>query len=533
MSYVQERRVTMVTTMPSPSSRLDAISQRAPSVEELTQALQPWQGRLITQQALHWTARGVLAGLICACLILALSRLLPWATAPYWASGIAVACAILAFFTALWYRPSLDSTTRIVDAQLKLHNRMSTAWELRTATSTLVRLQRSDALKQLQQHTPSTTIPLRFHRTFVLICLLAIGSLTLLAVLPNPMTAVLQQQATFQAKIAGQITAIDKLRKDLAQQSDLSLAQKKQIDQTLKALETQLQQAHNSAEAQLALAQAQAKLKQLRDPQIARKAQASAAAASALQHSSNSALISVGQALSKGDSKALHEALQNLADQASRLTPEQRRQLAQEIEAAANQAAQDPALSSALHQLAKALTEGNQSEISDAMESVQKVIDQNSTAQAQDNALNHIAQSLQQSADAIASTTDGTKSPAQSQHQPQSQPGQSQQGAQVQGQQGNNQGRQGQTGTNGNGSTGTDPGKDEQVFVPGQIRSGTSTQSDDPNNTGVVQPGNSQPYKQVLQQYNQMAHAAIDNSNVSPDTKNLVHDYFNALEGQQ
>lgn len=524
--------MTMATTIESPSSRLDTRSQRAPSVEELMQALQPWRTRLITRQALHWTARGVLAGLICSCLILAISRLLLWATAPYWAGSIAAACAILACFAALWYRPSLASTTRIVDKQLKLHNRMSTAWELRAATSTLARLQRSDALKQLQQHTPSTTIPLRFHHIFVLTCLLALCSLVLLIVLPNPMTGVLQQQAAFQAKIAAQITTIEKLRKDLPQQSDLSPSQKKQADQILKDLETQLQQAHNSTEAQQALAQAQAKLNQLRDPHIASKGQASSAAGSALQNSSNPALSSVGQALSKGDNKALHEALQKLATQASQMTPEQRQQLAQEIEAAANQAAQDPALSSALHQLAKALTEGNPSEISDAMQAVQKVSDQNSTAQAQDNALDHVAQSLQQSANALAATSDGTQSPGQGQPQQQSQPGQSQQGQQVTGQQGNGQGGQGQNGTNGNGNTGTKPGKDEQVFVPGQISSGTSTQSDDPNNTGVVQPGSSQPYKQVLQQYRQMAHDAIDNSNVPPDTKNLVHDYFNALEGQ-
>jgi hypothetical protein len=37
----------------------------------------------------------------------------------------------------------------------------------------------------------------------------------------------------------------------------------------------------------------------------------------------------------------------------------------------------------------------------------------------------------------------------------------------------------------------------------------------------------------VIEQYNQMAHDAIDNSNVAPDLKDLVHDYFNTLEGQQ
>jgi len=57
------------------------------------------------------------------------------------------------------------------------------------------------------------------------------------------------------------------------------------------------------------------------------------------------------------------------------------------------------------------------------------------------------------------------------------------------------------------------------------------TQTND--NNGVVQPGKAVPYSQVIQDYNQMAHDAIDNSNVSPSEKDLVHSYFDTLEGQK
>ena len=79
--------------------------------------------------------------------------------------------------------------------------------------------------------------------------------------------------------------------------------------------------------------------------------------------------------------------------------------------------------------------------------------------------------------------------------------------------------------------TGSKSGKNEQVSVPGQVGSGSSTQSNDGNN-GVVQQGSSVPYSQVIEEYDQMAHDAIDNSNVSPDLKDLVHDYFDSLAGQ-
>ena len=99
---------------------------------------------------------------------------------------------------------------------------------------------------------------------------------------------------------------------------------------------------------------------------------------------------------------------------------------------------------------------------------------------------------------------------------------------QGQGQQGG-QGKGGQGGSNG---AGGQQGKTEQVYVPGQTGSGASTQSND-NTSGVVQQGSSVPYSQVVQQYNQQAHDAIDNSNAPPDVKDLVHNYFDALEGQQ
>jgi hypothetical protein len=68
--------------------------------------------------------------------------------------------------------------------------------------------------------------------------------------------------------------------------------------------------------------------------------------------------------------------------------------------------------------------------------------------------------------------------------------------------------------------------------VPGQIGSGSSKTGTD-NNNGVVQDGSSVPYNQVIQDYSQAAHDSIDNSGVTPDTKDLVHDYFNSLEGQK
>ena len=537
-------------------SRIEALNQEPLDSESVVRAFQPWRQRLSVQQLLRWTTRGIAVGLLLACIVLLIARLMPWASALAWATGCALACTLLTIGVAIWRRPSLARTARLVDARLSLHDRLSTAWELREQTTTLVRLQRRDALKQLQKHKPASTISLRPHRRGVLLFAVVVLVCVLLIVLPNPMTAIIKQQQAFQTRIAKQVASIDKVRQVLDQQAGLSPQERQKIDQILSDLENKLQQSKNDTQAQQAIAQAQAKLNQQSDPQATNLQQANAAASSALQGSNNSDLKALGNALANNDSKQVSNDLQNLASQIGKMSAQQRSQLAHPLENAANQAGQqNPALSSALHQLAKAVTDGSQSEIADASNALQQATDQNAAAQAKNSSINQASQGLQQAANNLASANDGSKSQNQGQGQlgqgqgqgqqaqgQGQQPGQGQgQGQQSQGQgqgqqgqgQGQGQGQQGQGrgGSGGTNGAGNNQGKNEQVTIPGQTSSGSSTQSAD-NNTGVVQSGSTVPYSQVIAQYNQMAHNEIDSSNVSPDMKDLVHNYFNSLEGQ-
>ena len=315
------------------------------------------------QQMLHWTGTGLIVGIMLACLLLLISRLIPWASAPSWAIALGMACLLCSFGVALWYRPSFTRTARLVDVRLTLHDRLSTAWELRNESAPLITLQRRDALKQLGKHTPVTAVTLRPRRSFLILFAVVVIALALLVFLPNPMTTVLQQQAALQARIARQVAAINRIRQVIDSQTTTSAQDRAQIDKILRDAAAQLQNARNEAQAQQIIAQAQAKLNQLLDPQAANKAQAQAAASSALQNSSNSNLSSAGRALANGDGKGLDAALQKLASQVNGMTPAQRAQLAQQLEQAANQASQNPQLSSALHQLAKAIAGGNPSEV--------------------------------------------------------------------------------------------------------------------------------------------------------------------------
>src|SRR5579883_97246 len=514
--------------------------------ERLTAALRPWQRRLTLEQTARWSATGLISGLALACLLLVISRLVPWAEAFYWAGGVALACVLVALAAAFLYRPSLQRTARLVDRRVSLRDRLATAWEMREQTSALSTLQRRDALQQLGRHTPVAAISLRPRRSRLVLFAVVALALALLVWLPNPMTAVIQQQRAFQTRIAKQITAIEHIRQTTDQQPQLTAQQRAAIDKILRQLEAELKNAKNETQAQQAIANAQSKLSQLQNPQAANQQQASQNASAVLQSSGNPNLNQIGQALASGNSSQLKSALQNLAKQLSKMTPQQRQQLAQQLAQAANAATGDPALSSALQQLSKAVASGDQSDISAATNAVEQAAAQEAATQAQSSSIGQTEQALQQTANALASSTDSSSQTAQGQQQGQQSQGQGQQsqgqgqnqgqgqgqGQQSQGQgQGQGQGGQGVGGTKGNNSSGNKSGKDEQVTVPGQVGSGNSTESTGGNNT-PVQPGHPVAYSQVIAQYAQAAHDAIDNSSVSPDLKDLVHGYFNNLEGQ-
>src|SRR5260370_17178488 len=108
----------MATIAPS---RYGAITQRVTDGKRLTEALHPWRRRLWAQQMLRWTENGFITGIILACLLLLISRLIPWTGVFYWAIGIATASLLFALGIALLYLPSFAPTPRLIHTPLPLH----------------------------------------------------------------------------------------------------------------------------------------------------------------------------------------------------------------------------------------------------------------------------------------------------------------------------------------------------------------------------------------------------------------------------
>lgn len=494
--------------------------------QKLTLALLPWRRRLSLQQSLRWITNGLVAGLLLACLLLLIARFIAFPAVLAWVVAVIAVSLLCALGFAIYYRPTLAGSARCLDALLGLHDRLGTAWEYREDSSSLPALQRRDALEKLAAFAPARAISLRPGRARLLATGLVALAFILLIVLPNPVSAAYQQQQAFQNSLSRQIAQLNHIRQLIDSQAATSQQVRDQIDKILQQAMSQLQQAKDANQAQQILAQAQQQLDQLRDPQATTKTSANAAASSILQNSPNPNVKAAGKALATGDSKGLSNALQKLASQVNSMSANQRAQLAQQITQAANAASGNPPLASALQQLAKSVADGNPNDIADAINAVKSASAAANAEQSTTNSINQAARALQNTANTLASTnTSGSNSTA-NQIPASLVPGQGRSPSPSQ------SSGQGDQGTGGQGNKGNKTGKSEQVFVPGQVNSGNSTITSNGDN-GTVQQGTSVSYAQVLAQYTQMAHDAIDNSNIPPDLKQLISGYFNSLNQQK
>ena len=494
--------------------------------QKLALALHTWRRRLSLQQGLRWITNGLVAGLLLACLLLLVSRFVAFPAVLFWIIVVITVALLCAVGFAIYYRPRLAASARRVDALLGLRDRLGTAWEYREDVSSLPALQRRDALEKLAAFAPARAVSLRPGRARLLtIGVVALAFILLLA-LPNPVNTAFQQQQAFQNSLSRQIAQLNHIRQLIDSQASTSQQVRDQLDKILQQAMSQLQQAKDATQAQQILAQAQQQLNQLRDPQAGVKANANASAASTLQSSPNATVKAAGKALATGDNKGLSNALQKLASQVGSMSADQRAQLAQQIAQAANAASGSPQLASALQQLAKSVADGNANDVADSIKAVENASAAASAQQSTTNAINQAAQALQNTANAVASSSNSSPNATANQIPNSLVPGQGRSPSN------SPSSSQGDQGTGGQGDKGSKTGKSEQVFVPGQVNSGNSTITSN-GDSGTVQQGTSVSYAQVLAQYMQMAHDAIDNSNIPPDLKNLISGYFDSLNRQK
>ena len=411
-----------------------------------------------------WMTLG--AGLGITALLLIAGRFFPLLPS---LSLLLIGLSLTAFLLAMgqlwvWLRPLPPGyLARAGDALLGLDERLTTAWELLTGkldtapmlrdaqlTDALARLRRADVRRAL----PLVASPRRMSAVGGVLLALML-SVAALAVLPNPQNAVLQQRRQLDETLDAQITELQQLQTELLAQPDSALAtQVEPLTDTLSELIEKLQAAradHSAGEAMAALSAAKESLAQVENARQP-AAQSLESVANALAQSDSATAQQMADALKNGDAQQAADALAQAGESAG--DPESK-SLADALSQAAQAAAAsgNSELAQSLQQAASALSQAANGEQS---QSVQQALQQ-AAAQLADAGAQ--AQAAAQAAQALANIQQAQQALAQQSGAGQG--GNQQQAGTGNGQQGNGAGagaNQGSGTGGGNGSGRGEPG---------------------------------------------------------------------------
>jgi hypothetical protein len=526
-------------------------------------------GWLLAQRTL-WMA--CLAG----ALIQLAGRLWPVEHLWLWTLAPLVVWALMVMGASLFNPLSPARVARRVDAELALKERLATAlilevWKTESLDSTrdaavhpalpssshaafqpsLVALQRQDALATARSIHPRQAFPLRWLRRPLLLAAVSAVAAMLLAVLPNPMDAVLVERAAVAQAAQEEAEQIESLREEIEQTQELTPEAREELLRQLAELAEQLRANPGEREEALAdFSRLEEALHQKLDPRADARQAVLESLAAQLQ------ALTGDQTGKNADLSDAAELLEELAEQLAGMDAAERESVAGSLAQTAARAAQsgDAQLAQALAELAQAIQSG---EVEAAAQATQATADALARAQgelADQAALQQVLAELQEGRQAIAQAGQG-QALAQGQGQGAGQ-GQSQRPGQGQGQPGGGGGTKADTLPPGSSTGRADrpqgagqPGimgdLDQQVYVPWERSQGSGDElfiSGQDTGQGETQvrertdpsPGTTGPalvpYYEVYYEYLDAANQSIERSYIPPGLQDYVRDYFSQLE---
>ena len=460
------------------------------------------------------------------------------------ALGIPVVLVVVAI---AWIarRPRPDVLMQMADLHLGLKERLSTAWERRSADGMMDGLLRQDALQHALRDRLVRAFPIRINRREAWAVAIVAAAALALAVLPNPMDRLLAQAQADRASQAKAASTIHDVQAKIAAGTKTAPADPK-VQKILSDTAKQIQDAKDPRQALEAISPAEQQLQQLSDPQTPARTSTTQNLASAL--STTDAGKAASQALSSSPSQGA-QAVRNLAAQLPVLSPQEQAQLAKALAAAA-QNAKDPAMAAALQRASDALSSGDLAAASAALGDLAGQLDSLQNQQSNDQQIASAINGLEAARQALAAQVDrdaagsspasggaGASPAAAASAAAGNGNGSGNGNANGNGNgngngygngNGNGTGGSGGTGSSGSGSgTGTAAKPGEKVYVPGQPVPGQ--QENDPTPLGPGQDVPLTPYTQVIQSYQQAALDATSQSLIPGSEQDLVREYFARL----
>jgi len=547
--------------------------------------LAPARRQLGLRRAASWAVRGLLAGGIVALLVLGAAHLYLFSAALLIAAGAVVAGLLVGLAIGIRRWPDRLQTARAVDHHFNLHDRLTTALELRTSALPLAELQRSDAGRRLAGLKPRESARGQFSgresgaAVVVLMVLLALALVGLPAARGAVQTSYADQQRVHHATQTGIPRIVRKVNLGLGPVTRHDVAMRN-LNLALQHLRRQLQHASNRAGALRAISATQQQLHRI----AASLHPIRPAAVSQLNRALASRMSAQQRAEAAGNSqkalKAAASTLQRLARELAHMSSAQRAALARSLAKAASTTS-DSTLRSALQQAASSLAYQDPKTAAGALQAAAAALDRSPTAQAAQSAANSAAAGLESmkggvsglstQAGGSASSGNATTGSGQGQGSGQGKGNGSGQGrgkgsgagqgqgkgsgsGQGQGRgtgtgsgqgtgrgqgSGNGRGSSGSGGAGGTGGHGIGGGRggsggqgsghlSTRVYIPGKFGKGAHTiQNGGPS--GAPLRGSTVPYRQVIGQYEQTAHTALDRAALPPSMQTYVRQYFSSI----
>jgi hypothetical protein len=510
----------------------------------LRRALRAWEHRLTLERLATWLIRGAGVGLLAACLVLLVGWITPIPESDLrpWAAAIAVVPLLVALVFALVPRRHVRHAAEL-DQRLGFGDRLATAWSFRDSEQVIVRLQRADALRRLEQRTPRRDLVWRPARPELFI----VGGVALLALLllltPSPQQKVLDQQAAEQSSVQQASQRIEALREAAQASTSLTPEQARQLDELLRQAQADLAGVRTQQEATAILARTQSQVdQQLGDPNADLRDEALAAMSETLAAEPRAQALA--NALQQENAQATSDAIRNIASQADSLSDVERQSLSRALQRAANVGRSDARSANALRNAAQAISSGASAD--EALSQAEAALRESIQASQSQAAVNATSQQLRDLRTRMATgtplTTESDQLPGQpsayggngdlasgtpialdngASQQTLSEPsaGQTARGAGV------------GAGTNGAGQAPGSAQAAENVFVPGRPGNGPADQ--DLVNQPFSVSGAPRPYRDVLSQYAQSSRDYVDRPDISPAVRDLVKQYFQELQNTQ
>ncbi|MCB9438239.1 MAG: hypothetical protein H6673_14785 [Anaerolineales bacterium] len=455
-----------------------------------------WNNRLRLTRTVVWLPRGLLIGVLVGLMIATISRLRPWLLPEQILQNALVAVGIMGVLTLvtiwLWPRPARTAAQEF-DRRFNLKERISTALEITsgliTAPPMFAERQLEDARVAANRVEANHHLPVKVNWLEVALLVLALVGLAAAILIKNPFEGEVIAQRELQQTIDQQIEQLEQTREQIENDSTLTAEQQEELTQPIdEAIEALQNPDISQAEAVASLAEAEQELREMsQDGQSRTERAANSAAGKQLRANPNSE--QAGEALEESDLNQAADELEQLANELDNLSEQERQDLADQLEAAADALQEtNPELADQLREAAEALREGDTQRAAEALQDAANTMNQQAQAnQQQSQAANQAADQVNQSRQDMSGTQD-------------QQAGNQQQGNQQQGDQGQQSGDQQQSG-NQEGDQGQQSGGEQQSGSQGDQQGSEGQQAGDQSDG--QQSGNQQGDQQSGEQGSQ------------------------------